>query len=161
MTSHKDVTPRTGQYTRYGESEPHWWASNPFGGVEGLGYVSANGKTEEEAIAKWHAAHERHAKKTAVWEADLEEHGSRARALASRRIESTAALTNAYLQPTAVGHEVVVWGHGRYRVGIVTEISKTGKRITVLWFSPADLKQGNRWGKRTTYAAGEVAVRRA
>lgn len=132
----------------------------------GISSHTAYAATEAEAIAKWRKVALKDHAKHMRWQADLAEHGYRARALAGRATltsPNARGLVSGYsLDSTyAVGHEAVVWGHGRYRTGIVVEVSPTGKRITVLWFSPADLKSGNTSGKRSVYPAWETFVPRA
>lgn len=60
------------------------------------------------------------------------------------RIESLAGRTSgdAPGPDTKVGDTVMVWGHGRQRLGIVAEVSKT--RVKVAWTTPTAVKDGGR-----------------
>jgi len=161
------VEPTVNPVNRWSSEERAWlpglfMASNPVG-VTGIGgYFRGYGATEEAAIAKWHDLAEKSRVKLAAWEVDLDLYGSLARnkapfalKVAPSGVDWVSAYGKANVQP---GDSAIVWGHGRYRHGVVANVSPTGKRLTVLWFSPADLKNGQRFGHRSDFNVGAVEV---
>lgn len=140
---------------RRGAPDPLFFAA----GRDGAGdFHRAEGKTEQEAVEKWTVLARRGEQRMADWNEDLSNHGQHARALADRWF-LTDGPGDVWGQPVEVGQVVAVWGHGRYRRGVVTRVTKTGKRATVLWFSPADLRNGQRYGHRTEFSL--VAIMRS
>lgn len=121
----------------------------PVMAADGKVVRGASGYWYHETVEKAAATMKKWTKTAAEFDRDMafiDEHREAIDALAGRTTGAAAPGAE-----TKVGDTVVVWGHNKARIGIVSEVSKT--RVKVAWNTPSGVKQRNRpivnWHKKS------------
>jgi hypothetical protein len=125
------VEPRVSPVKHWRSAEQAWveagyLAQNPIGVAGISGYFAGRGATEAKAIEKWHALAEKSRVKMEAWEVDLDLYGSTARNKApfASKVAPSGDWVSAFGKANVnAGDSAIVWGHGRYRHGVVTNVS--------------------------------------
>lgn len=128
------VSPATRWDMATGEYVQDGWSARYVG--DHYYYEASHGATVEEALDKARKAMRRRLAQRDEDRAIADAYGADARRLAryaADRMPGTGLPDN--LKP---GLQVWVWGHGKARRAIVGTVSKTGKRVRLIWVAPSN-----------------------